>query len=412
MFYQAVNKILGLGNGKIWEDVRRELTSDQVAEIHKVFAALWPIDTNIVDLLPRSDSRVLRAVYVGMVDPRVIPVSVIAWLTYFDEIILPSPFMNARNIRPAYSPVESPAQHKQQTLMNVALLLQLTPFIAAGKVHLIPDPLDFSYFMRDSFWSIAKEKSIKLKIGEGDLGTARALGEDSFTRSLYSLPDEALRGKIRQVDPEISDEMLDGCVAHARKQQLEDHYALLQPLGSEGDGGSFQQMRSISFELAMFLAQLTGSTIYSEQALTARELNESRNPSTGGVIQDYECTTSFPIHLFGPVDAWMTHIERFEEVRAKLRQVWQATLVQQDRRDAGAVISGMDEVLRVVETVGKPQPTEGLLQSFETTVRISIPANGYGLNEVRRFLISFGRAGALEVVPVSFFFGRSAERNS
>jgi len=41
--------------------------------------------------------------------------------------ILPSPFMHPEGVKPEYSPVESPGQHKQQTIMNVAVLDALEP---------------------------------------------------------------------------------------------------------------------------------------------------------------------------------------------------------------------------------------------------------------------------------------------
>ena len=86
--------------------------SAKVQKIHITYAALWPNDTNIADLLPRPDGRVFRALYVGLIDPRTIAASVIGWLRYFDEIFVINPFTNATLMRPAYSPkavVSSPA---------------------------------------------------------------------------------------------------------------------------------------------------------------------------------------------------------------------------------------------------------------------------------------------------------------
>jgi len=94
---------------------------------------------------PRPDGRVLRALYVGLIDPRTIAASVpIGWLRYFDEILVLNPFANAANMRPNYSPIESPSQYKEQTIKNVALVLNLAPLIHAGIVHLVPDPIEFN----------------------------------------------------------------------------------------------------------------------------------------------------------------------------------------------------------------------------------------------------------------------------
>ncbi len=135
MLMRAIEDILGLDNGKSWEDVRRELTDEQVARIHTAYASLWPKDTNLAELLPRPDGRKLRALYIGLIDPRTIAASVIGWIPYFDEIIVLNPFLNGAFVRPEYSPIESPRQYKEQTIKNVALFMTLIPFVQAGIVQ-------------------------------------------------------------------------------------------------------------------------------------------------------------------------------------------------------------------------------------------------------------------------------------
>ena len=112
MFCRAVQDILGLNAGKSWQDVQREISDDQVKRIHEAFASLWPEDTDLPSLLPRPRSGILRAVYLGMSDPRLISPMVLGWLPYFDEIVLAHPFVNPLHIRPEYQPnvIAIPAQ--------------------------------------------------------------------------------------------------------------------------------------------------------------------------------------------------------------------------------------------------------------------------------------------------------------
>ena len=69
--YRGVYDILGFNDGKNWDDVRRELSNDQIVDIHQLYWALWPIKTDIFSLLPRPDET-LRIVYTGVLDPRTI----------------------------------------------------------------------------------------------------------------------------------------------------------------------------------------------------------------------------------------------------------------------------------------------------------------------------------------------------
>lgn len=77
LFGRAVERILGLDEGKSWLEVRKELGNDQVAQIHELYAGLWPEDTSIPGLIPRPNPRFSRAVFMGLVDPRTIASNVV-----------------------------------------------------------------------------------------------------------------------------------------------------------------------------------------------------------------------------------------------------------------------------------------------------------------------------------------------
>ena len=183
MFSRAVQGILGLDKGTAWEEVRRDLNDDQVKKIHEAFGSLWPNDTEIASLLPRPDQNISRGVYLGTIDPRTVAANALGLLTYVDEIILPNPFINPAYIKPEYSPTHSPAQHKEQTLKNVLLLLTLEPFIHAGMIHLIPDPTDFNEELRGCVWSMAGERTKNWEPSNEDMRQFEYLNEDDFQRS-------------------------------------------------------------------------------------------------------------------------------------------------------------------------------------------------------------------------------------
>lgn len=66
-----------------------------------------------------------------------------AMLAYIDEIVIPHPFVNANGVGSEFNPVRRPEIFREQTLREVYMLMILEPWIAAGRVHLIPDPLDY-----------------------------------------------------------------------------------------------------------------------------------------------------------------------------------------------------------------------------------------------------------------------------
>lgn len=100
MLSRAIEDIVGIKAGKSWDDVRRELSAEEVKKIYEFITILWPEDTDLTDLLPRANSNVLRAVYLGAPDPRIIIITVITWLNYFDEVVIALPFINPALIKP------------------------------------------------------------------------------------------------------------------------------------------------------------------------------------------------------------------------------------------------------------------------------------------------------------------------
>jgi hypothetical protein len=418
MFMRAIEKILDLdAEGNTWDDVRTVLSEDQVRRIHVAYASLWPPETNIAELLPRPDPRVFRAVYIGLVDPRTVVASVQGWLSYFDEVLLPSPFMNANNIRPEYSPIDSPGQHKEQTLKNILLLSMLLPHIYAGRVHLVPDPLDFSDFFRNSIWTIAKEKRDQVKPTAADRKFVEELGKDDFKRSFARLSDESLRRQIRKSDPDISDRDLDGVLKAFRYQQRKDPLSLLQPMEPGDKNGQLIQFRAMNFELAMFLAQLIGGAIYSDQSLTKTELDQARTPTNPGDPKEpssVEKTMIMRLSAFGPYDAQVAEIANCSDIRNMSRTLWRAASAFKGEEDTAAVTLALDQLEQAVTAMIRedgeltaPAKRAGRELGFDIDVHIVVPPKGFWRSAVQRFLVSFGRRRRMESVPLAIIFGRA-----
>jgi len=415
MFFRAIENILGLNAGKSWEDVRRELSDEQVKQIHTVYAAIWPKDTNLPDLLPRPDGRVFRALYVGVIDPRTIAASVIGWLRYCDEVVVLNPFTNATLMRPEYSPIDSPGQYKEQTIKNVALFMALVSFVHDGVVHLIPDPIDFSETFRHGVWAIAKERRGNIKLDRADLEFGYTLGRDDMKRMLARLPDEGLRRQIRESDPKISDEKITETIAYIRKEHAADPLALIQPLVPGEAGGQLQVMRGVNFELALFLAQLTGAAIYSDQRLTRDDLTAAHLADTdGGVGADHTLTLELALTLHPEKIRLARGAPTAQAIRASLRALFAAGLAQGEAPDATAMEAALARVkaTTVADLPEAKDPAEPAGQYddtvFEIDAHVIVPAHGYGLTAVRRFLIAFGRRRHTNSVPLAVLFGRAA----
>ncbi|MGD9578960.1 MAG: DUF4238 domain-containing protein, partial [Syntrophorhabdus sp.] len=281
VLYRGVYDILGLNKGKTWEDVRRELSNDQIVDIHNLYWSLWPIETDLISLLPKPDDT-LRAVYTGLLDPRVIWLPLGA-VPYFEEVIIQHPFVHPKAVKPEFSPIENPHQHKYQTLKNILLFLYLEPFIRSGRVNFIPDPCMFDNFLHRELLNMATERRGNLPINKKEAERYMELGKDDFARTMRGIPKEQLMQQIAQSSPELSQEEIDNVAEYMKSLYEDDPFALLQDdLYTQG-GQLMMTSMSPNFEMALFTAQITGSAIITDSATRWEELNVAQVRSNGVV---------------------------------------------------------------------------------------------------------------------------------
>lgn len=90
--HHAIVRILGIDQGKDWTQVRRDLNDDHICEIYRLYASLWPLETDLLKLLPKPDG-LPRAVYTGAIHPKLITEFALGGALYFGEMIIESPFV-------------------------------------------------------------------------------------------------------------------------------------------------------------------------------------------------------------------------------------------------------------------------------------------------------------------------------
>ena len=414
MFIRAMQKILGLYNGKTWDDVRKELTDEQITKIHEAFESLWPKDTDLADLLPRPNESVLRGVYLGLVDPRTITITVTGWLPYLDEVVIAHPFINAGTVKPEYSPTKSPSKFKAQTLKNVLLLLALEPFIDAGFVHLVPDPTDFSD-IRNVIWNLAEQRiGGKVEFGEKDLERNHALASDDLKRVTLALPDAALEGIIQRALPKLEAEQISQLISYMREQQQQDPLALLQALPQGEDGGQLLTVKGFNLETALFIAQATGAILYTDVRLHWEHLHKHATTNSAlmasthwNPVNDSLKKLSFLIADSPEAGFHLRLNGKFDRIKYTLRNI-QNTVYEQGEKgpSKGSVkklVHELDAAKILLRKEWRRIENSQSNDNYLGTLELSIPAGGFDLNTVRRLLLTYGRAKEIQGTPVAFY---------
>lgn len=395
---RGINRILQLNEEKNWSDVRRDLSDEHVRQIHELFAVLWPTDTRLIELLPRPQSKRSRALYLGIVDARTISTRVTGMLPYVDELILVHPFFNANGVRPEFSPIQRPTQFREQTLRNVFLLMLLEPHIRAGRVHLIPDPLDYDAGFRGEIMAISEQAADKTELGPIDQGLAQALGHDEMMRFIKRLPPAEMKAYLKRHIPDDSQKLteadIDSVVQLWKRENEEDPFALFDPPSSSAESGEFKIFKGFGRETGLFIATLTGSFVYTDSDTHWMRLHDSdgiHRYETDPAAEEAVCLIS-NLDIEVPALTYHHQMEPVaaKETRALLRNVSLALL-------AGEALQAS------APACAKAASPTGDEELLKFKLRASVPVGGFQRIDVSRLVLTFGRIDDIAPVRLALF---------
>ncbi|MBK8770097.1 MAG: DUF4238 domain-containing protein [Rhizobiales bacterium] len=272
MLYDAMVDVLGLDTGKSWTQIRRDLTDERIGEVYHLYEALWPLETDLLSLLPKPDGDA-RAVYTGSIHPSSIVHFALAASLYFGEVIVAHPFVHPGVIKKEMSPTANPKSYRQEFLKSVVLFVNAMPLVDLGLVNLVPDPCDFDYHLRQQMMRMAQTRAPKFD-PKDDSGLRKLVDEDN-RRGMMLMPDEALSRMIREINPDFDEQEVERVLAASVRMREDDPLAVLQEGSLDGgrDGGQISIFKlAPNFEMTMYLAQAMGACIITDSPFRWSEI--------------------------------------------------------------------------------------------------------------------------------------------
>ncbi|MGN5353155.1 hypothetical protein ACQ4P5_13900 [Ralstonia sp. L16] len=403
MFCRAIERILGLDAGRTWDDVRNEISNDQVIKIHETLAALWPEDTNLPELLPRPREDTFRAVYMGMLEARLAGSVVVGMLSFFDEIVISNPFMNPGLVRPEFNPLDSPDLYKVTTVENALLMLSLWPLIDYGILHVVPDIGDFNLEFAQ-----ASQKAAEARTAGADGLVAKedyarqALTLYKMLIGINRMPEGALLSHFKAERPGSSPREIAAMVAATKEMIAQDPYALLQP-AEEGKYGSFLFLKGFALESGIFFAALTGAVLYTDYHSLWQHAHWHATEHLGQTARDMKAIVEACQSIDIPVDmdakAILEYREsgKFESLREAMRSIVASTRRQLDSArgaELAAHLKGAGEILEAERGAVSRNASARVLASF--------PIAGFHRAAIWRHLLTFGQAHHIQPIPAAF----------
>lgn len=304
MLYNGIVNVLGLEPEKDWVQIRRELTDGKIRQIYHLYEALWPLETELFQLLPKPDG-VPRAIYTGSIHPTTIVEFALGASLYFGELTIQHPFVHAGTVKKEFSPVENPRSYRQEFLKTVIFFLTVMPLVERGLVNLIPDPCDFDVHLRDQMLQMARTRSTGIRIDSHTDTNLKELAEQDFKRSIMLMPRDALRSRLLKALPDLDGTNVEEALTGFERLMENDPLAVLQENSLAGgkEGGQLNVMKlAPNFEMTMYLAQATGACIVTDSRFRWKEIRraiqkrlQSPDAYLAGLARSVESSTfSFP----------------------------------------------------------------------------------------------------------------------
>lgn len=274
MLQNGIENVLELVPGKDWVQVRRELTDEKISKIYNLYEALWPLETDLLALLPKPDGEA-RAIYTGSIHPSSITDFALAAPLYFGELIVAHPFVHSGIIKKEMRPTENPKSYRQDFLKTILFFLNVMPLVDLGLVNLIPDPCDFDFHLREQMMRMAENRSAGLRLDPKDEPRLKKQMDEDNRRSMMLMPPDAMRRQLSRLIPNLDSEQVEATMRYIERTQEMDPLAVLQE-GSLEDGGQMNMFKlAPNFEMTMYLAQATGACIVTDSPFRWSEVQRA-----------------------------------------------------------------------------------------------------------------------------------------
>lgn len=348
---------------------------------------MWPRETDIYSLLPKSDGK-FRALYTGVIDIRVIGQYALPMASLFDEYLIESPIVNPNNIRSEFSPTKSPSNYKYQALKDFLLMLELEPYIGYGLINLIPDPSNFDLNLMRAMMDMATYRP-KIVESERDIPVLKRLAIEDYLNVIHTMSRDV---KIRSLVSEfgMSDDeaaqLVDMSEANADVSPL----TTLQPMPPD-NGGQFMQYSMIpNYEMALFIAQVTGSVIITDSESRWAELQPAQHRQLGVVLYPwndvYGQMSRIPMD-YPMVESYTKTHHQIDVARTTLKMADEMVLTNN---------RAINELKRVAESVARLNGQlekldgDGAARLVNSDCRILAPDGGIYDRNVQRLLALSG----------------------
>jgi hypothetical protein len=282
------------------------------------------------------------------------------------------------------------------------------PLVDLGLINLVPDPCNFDFHLRQEMMRMARGRSAGIRHDPSREPRLKKLMEEDMRRSIMLMPRDAMRAKLRKLNPELDEEMIEITLRHGDRLREDDPLAVLQEDSLNGTGGQASMFKLLpNFEITMYLAQATGGCIVTDSPFRWAEIKRASRAqaATTGLAtlagdigrtkfafpQNVTDTTALALSktfagypaLFRDLFKYLSHVgDRGQKINREAQLIG---------RFAKAHALAQDEVKKMAIDVK------------EARISCAFPPGGIQVNAVNRLLLMSSSERHLPSVPMAYF---------
>ena len=389
--------------------IRRELTDEKIGKIYNLYEGLWPLETDLLALLPKPDGEA-RAIYTGSIHPSSITDFALAAPLYFGELIVAHPFVHPGIMKKEMSPTGNPKSYRQEFLKTILFFLNVMPLVDLGLVNLIPDPCDFDFHLREQMMSMARARAPRFDLKD-DPRLQKTMEEDD-RRGIMLMPPDAMRRQLRKLKPDLSEEEVEAVMRAGVRMREGDPLAVLREGSLEGGkgGGQMNMFKLVpNFEMTMYFAQATGACIVTDSPFrwtevlgAIRRRFKAATPGLATLVADIERSKfAFPQNVTDVVAAAMNKAgARHPDL---LRDLFKYVSNLEERGAKPNREAQFVGRFAKVHAAAKDDFKKSGMPIREGRISCVFPPGGIQDNTVNRLLLMSSSERHLSGVPMAFF---------
>jgi hypothetical protein len=295
------------------------------------------------------------------------------------------------------------------------------PLVEAGLVNLIPDPCNFDVHLRDQMLHMARSRSAGIRINPRKDARSELVMKQDLQRILMSLPRDALRSQLLKASAELDEVKLEEALRGIEQLKEHDPLAVLQEasLASGEKNGEVSLMKlAPNFEMAMYLAQATGSCIVTDHSFRWQEIRSAINRR---VSWSESVLSTLAHNIGGSSFAFPQNVadikalaadKAFATYPALMHDVFKYLLKLGDREPKPNLEGHLNARFAKAHGPAQAAIKKARIPAKQGRLSCVFPLGGIQDNTVNRLLLMSSSEWHLPSVPMAFFLAEQASRKA